>query len=59
MDAPDYRKTQNLPDTPFPMLHDLPRREPAWVKQWNDTNMGSCLTPPLRLCLGGAIWPGR
>jgi isoleucyl-tRNA synthetase len=24
----------NLPDTPFPMRGDLPKREPGWVKQW-------------------------
>jgi hypothetical protein len=33
----DYRKTLNLPDTPFPMRGDLPKREPGWVKAWNDT----------------------
>ncbi|NUZ07192.1 isoleucine--tRNA ligase [Piscinibacter koreensis] len=33
---PDYRSTLNLPDTPFPMRGDLPRREPGWVRQWND-----------------------
>ena len=32
----DYRKTLNLPDTPFPMRGDLPKREPGWVKQWSD-----------------------
>ena len=32
--APDYRSTLNLPDTPFPMRGDLPRREPGWVQQW-------------------------
>ncbi|HEX4511395.1 MAG TPA: hypothetical protein VH328_14995, partial [Burkholderiaceae bacterium] len=32
--APDYRATLNLPDTPFPMRGDLPKREPAWVAQW-------------------------
>ena len=32
----DYRATLNLPDTPFPMRGDLPKREPAWVKQWED-----------------------
>ena len=37
MTAPDYRKTLNLPDTPFPMRGDLPKREPGWVKQWNDS----------------------
>jgi len=31
----DYRSTLNLPDTPFPMRGDLPKREPAWVKQWD------------------------
>ncbi len=30
----DYRKTVNLPDTPFPMRGDLAKREPAWVTQW-------------------------
>jgi len=32
----DYRATLNLPETPFPMRGDLPKREPGWVKQWND-----------------------
>jgi isoleucyl-tRNA synthetase len=32
----DYRKTLNLPDTPFPMRGDLPKREPLWVKEWDD-----------------------
>jgi isoleucyl-tRNA synthetase len=32
----DYRKTLNLPDTPFPMRGDLPKREPAWAKEWED-----------------------
>lgn len=30
----DYRATLNLPDTPFPMRGDLPKREPAWAEQW-------------------------
>ena len=34
--ATDYRATLNLPDTPFPMRGDLPKREPGWVKQWAD-----------------------
>jgi isoleucyl-tRNA synthetase len=34
--TPDYRATLNLPDTPFPMRGDLPKREPAWVKAWED-----------------------
>ena len=31
-DKTDYRGTLNLPDTPFPMRGDLPKREPGWVK---------------------------
>jgi len=30
----DYKDTLNLPDTPFPMRGDLPKREPQWVAQW-------------------------
>ncbi len=37
--ATDYRKTLNLPDTPFPMRGDLPKREPGWVKTWNDEGL--------------------
>ena len=33
---PDYRKTLNLPDTAFPMRGDLPKREPGWVKAWEE-----------------------
>lgn len=32
----DYRATLNLPDTPFPMRGDLAKREPAWVKEWDE-----------------------
>ncbi|HTQ77458.1 MAG TPA: isoleucine--tRNA ligase [Burkholderiales bacterium] len=32
----DYRSTLNLPDTPFPMRGDLAKREPQWVKDWQD-----------------------
>jgi isoleucyl-tRNA synthetase len=32
----DYKDTLNLPDTPFPMRGDLARREPQWVKDWNE-----------------------
>lgn len=31
-----YRATLNMPDTPFPMRGDLPKREPGWVKDWKD-----------------------
>ncbi len=30
----DYKNTLNLPDTPFPMRGNLPKREPDWVEQW-------------------------
>ena len=30
----DYKKTLNLPDTPFPMRADLARREPLMLKSW-------------------------
>jgi len=30
----DYRKTLNLPETPFPMRGDLAKREPGWVADW-------------------------
>ncbi|WP_341906937.1 isoleucine--tRNA ligase [Polaromonas sp. YR568] len=32
----DYRSTLNLPDTPFPMRGDLPKREAGWTKEWDD-----------------------
>jgi len=32
----DYRKTVNLLDTPFAMRGDLARREPVWVKRWQE-----------------------
>jgi len=35
----DYRSTLNLPDTPFPMRGDLPKREPQWVKQWEEQGL--------------------
>ena len=37
-DAPkqDYKSTLNLPDTPFPMRGDLAKREPVWVKHWQE-----------------------
>jgi isoleucyl-tRNA synthetase len=37
--ATDYRSTLNLPDTPFPMRGDLPKREPGWVKAWEDKGL--------------------
>ncbi|MFN3738135.1 isoleucine--tRNA ligase [Hydrogenophaga sp.] len=29
----------NLLDTPFPMRGDLPKREPGWVKEWNENGL--------------------
>ena len=38
-DKVDYRGTLNLPDSPFPMRGDLPKREPAWVQTWNEEGL--------------------
>ncbi|APW43755.1 isoleucine--tRNA ligase [Rhodoferax saidenbachensis] len=38
-DKVDYRSTLNLPDSPFPMRGDLPKREPAWVQEWNEQGL--------------------
>jgi isoleucyl-tRNA synthetase len=38
-DKPDYRKTLNMPDTPFPMRGDLAKREPGWVKHWQEQQL--------------------
>ena len=35
----DYRSTLNRPDTPFPMRGDLPKREPQWVKDWDEQGL--------------------
>ncbi|MDO8958127.1 MAG: class I tRNA ligase family protein, partial [Rhodocyclaceae bacterium] len=35
----DYRKTLNMPDTPFPMRGDLARREPGWIKDWQEKQL--------------------
>jgi len=34
--ANSWRNTLNMPDTPFPMRGDLARREPQWVKEWDE-----------------------
>ena len=31
----DYKATLQLPQTDFPMRGDLPKREPAWLAQWD------------------------
>ena len=35
----DYKNTLNLPDTGFPMKGDLARREPEWVRRWQDRKL--------------------
>ena len=35
----DYKDTLNLPDTPFPMRGDLAKREPGWLKQWQERKL--------------------
>jgi isoleucyl-tRNA synthetase len=52
--TPDYRSTLNLPDTPFPMRGDLPKREPGWIAAWNDGADGGGLYQRLRLARHGA-----
>jgi isoleucyl-tRNA synthetase len=32
----DYKSTLNLPDTKFPMRGDLAKREPKWVRDWQE-----------------------
>ncbi len=34
-----YRATLNMPDTPFPMRGDLPKREPGWVAEWEKNGL--------------------
>ena len=52
--APDYRSTLNLPDTPFPMRGDLPKREPGWIAAWNDPAQDGGLYQRLRIARRGA-----
>ena len=49
--ATDYRSTLNLPDTPFPMRGDLPKREADWVQQWEDKG----IYKKLRVARQGAV----
>ena len=32
----DYKSTLNLPKTDFPMRAGLPKREPEWLKRWEE-----------------------
>ncbi|HET6720048.1 MAG TPA: class I tRNA ligase family protein, partial [Rhodocyclaceae bacterium] len=34
-----YRDTLNMPETPFPMRGDLPKREPLWVAEWQKNKL--------------------
>ena len=36
---PDYKRTLNLTDTPFPMRGDLARREPQWLREWQQNKV--------------------
>jgi len=35
----DYKRTLNLPETPFPMRGDLAKREPEWIRRWQETKL--------------------
>jgi isoleucyl-tRNA synthetase len=35
-ETPDYKDTLNLPKTDFPMRAGLPKREPDWLKRWQE-----------------------
>jgi isoleucyl-tRNA synthetase len=35
----DYKKTLNLPQTPFPMKADLPKKEPAMLEAWQEKKL--------------------
>ncbi len=35
----DYKRTLNLPETPFPMRGDLAKREPGWIRAWQETKL--------------------
>ena len=35
----DFSKTLNLPQTAFPMRGNLPKREPAWLKEWQEKKL--------------------
>ncbi|MGB0411248.1 MAG: class I tRNA ligase family protein, partial [Pikeienuella sp.] len=37
--APNYKDTLRLPKTDFPMRAGLPKREPNWLKRWEDMDV--------------------
>jgi isoleucyl-tRNA synthetase len=49
----DYRATLNLPDTPFPMRGDLPKREGAWTKTWDEVGIYKKLRAARHNCSKG------
>ena len=38
-EAKDSKYKLNLPETTFPMRGDLAKREPTWLKEWQDKNL--------------------
>jgi len=46
---PDWKSTLNLPDTPFAMRGDLAKREPGWVREWQEKNVYGAIR---RACAG-------
>ncbi len=36
---PDYKSTLNLTETAFPMRGDLAKREPGWIRGWQETGL--------------------
>src|SRR5512141_2961853 len=49
----DYKKTLNLPDTPFPMRGDLAKREPLMLKAWQERKLYQ------RICAAGRARPQK
>jgi isoleucyl-tRNA synthetase len=46
----DYKKTLNLPDTPFPMRGDLAKREPQMLRRWQERNFYQRIRQASRGC---------
>ena len=44
----DYKKTLNLPDTPFPMRGDLAKREPRMRKEWQERGLYARIRAAIR-----------
>ena len=42
-ETPDYKDTLNLPKTNFPMRAGLPKREPDWLKRWEEIGVNDRL----------------